>query len=493
MSILWSTLHSLFIASLVILLGACLKYDAMMFQQNSYRPERFLRWWKTEIFFRRFQKKYRVPLVVTARVKRLFVAEAIVVAAIVFAFSLLGWKWAVPAGLLFSAAAGKPVMLLANILVSPVEKAINRHYYNDAAAILESRKDLIVVGVTGSFGKTGTKNYLYRMLSQKYNTLVTPGNFNTTLGVIRTVREHLRPTHKVFIVEMGAKQTGDIQEICELVHPSMGIVTAVGKMHLETFKTFENIQRTKFELVRSLGAGGFAAVNLDSAGIASWMGQENYEAEVSTYGVSAPEAAARAENISYSASGTSFDIVLPDGNRIPVRTRVVGACNILNILGAAMVASRLGVTPSQIRLACAALEPVEHRLSISSNGLYTVVDDAYNANPEGSRMALEVLSRLELPKGANRIVITPGYVEMGSAQVEECTALGTAAASVCDYLIVVNKLNRDAIVAGAKAAGMNEDRIITADNLAQATAALSGIVRRGDAVLYENDLPDTFK
>ena len=109
--------------------------------------------------------------------------------------------------------------------------------------------NLRVIGITGSYGKTSTKTFLHALLSVKYNVLMTPGNFNTTLGVIRTVREHLKPHHQVFIVEMGAKQTGDIKEICDLVHPTIGIVTAVGEMHLETFHSVENVRRTKFELI----------------------------------------------------------------------------------------------------------------------------------------------------------------------------------------------------------------------------------------------------
>ena len=98
-------------------------------------------------------------------------------------------------------------------------------------------------------------------MSEKYNVLMTPGNFNTTLGVVRTVREHLKPHHEVFIVEMGAKQRGDIKEICDLVEPHMGIITSVGEMHLETFGSIEGVARTKFELIDALPEGGLGVVS----------------------------------------------------------------------------------------------------------------------------------------------------------------------------------------------------------------------------------------
>ena len=253
------------------------KYDIHMFQLNSYRYSRYFRWlvpgnivsvkrllailmlippffpgfwgagFATGVLFGTlalvWREKFKTPIVYTMRVKRLFATDILLFAAIAAAALLSAGKWAtfiIGAELALS----NLLMLLANLLNTPIEKAINRHYYNDAKRIIEAHKGLIIIGITGSFGKTSTKNYLASVLAEKYNVLVTPGNFNTLLGVIRTIREQLRPYHQVFIVEMGAKQKNDIKEICDLVHPTIGIVTAVGEMHLETFKTVENIQET---------------------------------------------------------------------------------------------------------------------------------------------------------------------------------------------------------------------------------------------------------
>ena len=277
--------------------------------------------------------------------------------------------------------------------------------------------DLKIIGVTGSFGKTSTKHYLYRILSEKYNVLMTPGNFNTTLGVVRTIREHLKPHHQIFIVEMGAKQVGDIKEICDLVHPTIGIVTAVGEMHLETFHSVENIRRTKFELIDALPANGYGVVNIDSEHIASKP--IDHKSHLITYGVKNHDADYRAVNIDYSAQETSFDIDSRGDLREGYTTHLAGRGNILNLLAAVAVADLMKVPASQQKRAMRQIEQIEHRLSVKRTaGGISIIDDAYNSNPTGAKMALEVLAHFNRPATARRIVITPGFVELGERQAD---------------------------------------------------------------------------
>ena len=502
--------------------AAVLRYDLQMFQQNSYMAGRYWTWLRPVLLGHRrwwfallpllcwspalrviaavilfwsalleFRTHYKVRIVYTKRVVRLIVT-CILLGLLLLraAYAAGGWKTvAVCAPLLLLC--DKPLVVLANLINAPLEALIRRWYYNDAARMLRARPDLVIIGVTGSFGKTSTKNYLYRMLSERYNTLVTPGNFNTTLGVVRTVREQLRPYHQVFIVEMGAKQPGDIREICDLVHPTIGIVTAVGDMHLETFGSRENIQKTKFELIRALPPQGLGVINADSEGIATYKDIPDH-CRMVRFGIDAHRADVRAADIVYSASGTGFTVVGP-GAPLSLQTRLVGRGNVLDIVGACVVAAELGVSPQQIRVAVSKLQQVEHRLSVRQQGGLTILDDAYNANPEGAAMALDVLRGLRLDEGARRFVVTPGFVELGARQAEENRKLGARAARAADVLIVVNRLNREAICAGAREAGLAEDCLICADSLSEAVAALSGRAAAGDAVLYENDLPDMFK
>ena len=517
------------------ILGAVyeIRRDLMMLQQNSYFNKRYRHWlresgdttsgWRIAgmaIFLyslatfshptaglllmgvlgainmgRYIRKKYKKPLVWTARARRIYATAAILCTIAGFVAMLLfggdtvtGRVYSVAAAFTGCYCASHIILMVANWLLRPVEKSINRGYINDARNRLASMPELRVIGITGSYGKTSTKHFLHRILSEQFDTLMTPGSFNTTLGVVRTVREYLKPYNEVFIVEMGAKQPGDIREICELVCPEIGIVTAVGPQHLESFGSIENVQATKFELVDSLPAGGAAFVNDDFEMIAA---REVSNVDCLRYTCrDARGAQWSASKIEYTPTGTDFEVDGPDGYTLKLHTRLLGEANISDLLAAVAVAVYMGVPDDRIRYAVAQIEPVEHRLSVKRTaGGFTIVDDAYNSNPVGSRMAMEVLGAMQ---GGKRIVITPGMIELGERQHELNAALGGHIAANTDVAIIVGKYNREAICAGIEASSRKPETH-TVDTFAEAQALLAGIVAPGDTVLYENDLPDTFK
>lgn len=513
------------------------KYDLQMFQQNSYRLGRYWRWlrgnmgsaWrlvdvaalflmmavllyypmaalavalvalaKIPIILRRKAKK---PLVFTHRVWRLYsLCAGIAVGAITALAICLGNKTLFTnyngvqitiASILLINILSWVVVMVADVILMPVEYMIRQRYINDAKRILRSMPDLRIIGVTGSYGKTSTKHYLQRILSEEYDTLITPGSFNTPMGVVRTIREQLKPYNQIFICEMGAKQVGDIKEICDIVHPSVGIVTAVGPMHLETFKSIDNVCRTKFELVDALPADGYAVINNDSEPCAA---RATTNVKTFRYGVTSREGCDYyARNVHYSASGTTFTVTGPDGLMFDVETRLLGECNVSDLLGAIVIALQSGMNPAKIRSAVASIMPVEHRLSIRRiPGNITVIDDAFNSNPAGARMAADVLAHF---RDGRRILITPGMVELGDSQQQLNREFGEYVASGdrADIIIVVGATNRDAIVDGVKTAGFNPDSLIIANDFNEAQKLLQPLLRPGSTVLYENDLPDSFK
>ncbi|MBQ8910998.1 MAG: UDP-N-acetylmuramoyl-tripeptide--D-alanyl-D-alanine ligase, partial [Clostridia bacterium] len=213
--------------------------------------------------YKKATKKAKKPLVYTDRVKRMMVTAFLVflVPAI-----LLYFLWERAALTYAFAAVGLMpfYVLLVNLINKPIEGAIRRRYINDAKRLLAKNRNLKVIGITGSYGKTSVKYYLTELLSTKYNVLMTPENFNTPMGVVRTVREHLSPLHEIFVCEMGAKRRGEIKELCDLVHPERGVITAVGPQHLETFGSQETVRKTKFELARALPKGEKVYLNADS-------------------------------------------------------------------------------------------------------------------------------------------------------------------------------------------------------------------------------------
>lgn len=505
----------------------------MMLQQNSYRNDRYSRWLSTSqdrtsamrlvsgavllaslstltpaiwisaglicavsltntiILVR---KKYKKPLVMTRRASRILLTmlllAAIPTVICLFVCQAQGASLIFVVDIILAAFCfSQSFALVANWLLKPVEANINRKYYQDAERILRGMPDLKIIGVTGSYGKTSTKHYLNRILSEKYDVMMTPGSFNTTMGVIRTVREYLKPYNEVFIVEMGAKQPGDIKEICDLVHPEIGIVTAVGEQHLESFKTIENVQRTKFELIDSLPTDGLAVVNNDFPFVAN---RKVDNVKCIRYAVSeCGPAEYIAEDIRYSAHGTSFTVVTPTGEKFGFSTHLVGECNVSNLLAAIIVALRLEVPIEKIRYAVNDIQQVEHRLNMKRTpGGVTIIDDAFNSNPTGSKMALDVLKMMT---GGRRIIVTPGMIELGERQEELNAKFGEYIAGAADIAIIVGHYNREAIISGIKSTDTTSLDVHTVNSFSEAQQLLATTLKPGDTILYENDLPDTFK
>ncbi len=153
---------------------------------------------------------------------------------------------------------------LSNILVKPIEDTINRRYFEQAQEKIASMKDLHVIGITGSFGKTSTKFIVGTILKQKYRVLNTPESYNTPMGLSKVINDKLTDEHQVFIAEMGARNIGDIKELAELTKPKIGVITSIGPAHLETFKNIDNIMKTKYELIEELPTDGIAIFNYDN-------------------------------------------------------------------------------------------------------------------------------------------------------------------------------------------------------------------------------------
>ncbi|WP_349409434.1 UDP-N-acetylmuramoyl-tripeptide--D-alanyl-D-alanine ligase [Pseudalkalibacillus sp. SCS-8] len=501
-----------------------------MLQQNSYRNERFTRWMK-ENLGKVFKKRDFIPLitaliafienldnvaillfiglylilyllretgkekkklVVTARVKRLMGTVIILVAVIAgfsFYFELINTYALVP--LLFTYVGltilSYFVVLVANTINLPIEKRIAQGYFNDAERIINEAKHTEVIGITGSYGKTSVKHILHTILSSHKNVLMTPESYNTKLGVTITVRNMLRPFHDYFIAEMGAKQENDIQEICDLVHQKYGILTAIGEQHLDTFKTLENIKKTKYEIIDSLPDDGIGFLNKDDKNIMSRKPQSN--ARIVYYGIYADDLDYRAENISFSNKGTKFDVVTKDGTRIEIQTKLLGEHNIYNIVAAVATAYELGVPAKRISTAAKKIQPVEHRMEIKKHSdKITIIDDAFNSNPVGSKMALEVLSQMD----GYKVLITPGMIELGDEEYDLNKRLGQHAAKVCDYVILVGKKQTVPLQDGLAEEKYPEDQYYVARNLDDALAKMNEIAKEKTVVLIENDLPDTF-
>ncbi len=425
-------------------------------------------------------KKAKKPLVVTARVWRLFLTQALLCAALL----CVGFFLDPQRGIALTGVGSMVIWLwtgAANFINIPVEKRIAAGFVKDARRILDERRDLTVIGVTGSYGKTSVKNFLAALLAVKYNVLMTPGSYNTTMGVVRTVREMLRPSHQVFIAEMGAKNVGDIREICELVRPRYGIITSIGEQHLETFGSVENIVATKFELADAVPADGAVFLNWDNA----YIRAREVAAPTVTY---ATDVAAdyRAGDITVDSHGCQFTLTAPDGESCRYTTRLLGVHNIQNLAGCMALAHKLGIGLKEMVYPVRMLKPVEHRLQLLPNGY---IDDAYNSNPAGFRSALDTLASFD----CQRVLVTPGMVELGERQDALNRELGEYAATRCDYAVLVGIKQAPPLKEGLLAGGFDEARLFVAATLQEGLAWVNSLPVEGQRiVLLENDLPDNF-
>lgn len=441
------------------------------------------------------EKKAKKALVFTPRIKRLYAVALIV---FILLLILLGSAAQNPADRLGMRGRAASVLILlfplflplwiamAGLLAWPVEKMISEMYFRDAQRILKERKDLIRIGITGSWGKTSVKFILGTLLEEKYHTLVTPASFNTPMGVTKVIRSRLEPGHRVFVAEMGARHVGDIKEMCRLVHPQIGILTSVGPQHLDTFKTVERVAKTKYELIDALPEDG-TAVFADDGDIVRSLYEKTVKEKLIS-GLDPQNCDVWAENISISGEGSSFDLCTTDV-RIPCRTELLGELNIRNILVCACLCLRLGLSAEQIARGIKKIHPVEHRLQLIPNpGGMTVIDDAFNSNIRGAEQAFKVLKEMS----GNRILVTPGMVELGDMEAEMNRNLGRAAAGCCDTAILVGKKRSEAIASGLLENGFRKENIIVANSLEEAAELLKARVKPGDTVLFENDLPDNY-
>jgi UDP-N-acetylmuramoyl-tripeptide--D-alanyl-D-alanine ligase len=380
--------------------------------------------------------------------------------------------------------------VLANIILSPVQNAINQTYLRRAQRRLRDVRPL-VIGITGSYGKTSTKYLLEHLLSHHRRVLKTPLSYNTVMGVCRVINEQLEAGCEAFIAEMGAYRRGDIKELCDFVHPTIGILTAIGPQHLERFKTIENVQATKYELIEALPSSGVAIFNNDDPRCRA-LADRTTHVRVMRYGVEVNGQSLDlwAENIAMGPEGLSFTLAGKDGRRIDVRTILLGHHNALNILGACCAALAIGIPLEQLAKAIQDLPAVPHRLQLMDNGSgVTVIDDSYNANPTGAMEALEVLGGFTT---GQRILVTPGMVELGALEVQLNEELGAKAAEVCDYVVLVGVERTKPLVRGLQRKNFPPEKIRVVRDLKGATIVLPSIVTVGDTVLFENDLPDLY-
>ena len=444
--------------------------------------------WKKTIATDQNKKK----LVITARVKRLIVTTSILyLIPIVFIMAHTNDTYYIFFTLVILSLItylNSFIVFIAMLINTPIEKLVYLYYKTKAQRKIKNMSNLKIIGITGSYGKTSSKNILSDILNIKYNALPTPRNLNTFNGLIMTVNNHMDKFTDIFIAEMGAYVRGEIGRLCKLIKPKYGILTRIGTAHLESFGSQENIQKGKFELIESLPSDGFGVLNGDDPLQVSyklknkvkiiWIGIDNEDVDV------------RATNIKCTNKGTNFDVVFKgDKKKYHFETKLLGNHNVYNILSAIACGKEFGIDNEDLQKAVAGVRPVEHRLELKKLGNFYMIDDAYNSNPVGAKSAVDVLEMMP----GKKVVVTPGMIELGDKEDEYNKEFGKQIAEVADYVVLIGEKKTKPIKEGLLDKKFDKNKIIVFNDVREAYPYIGQLSLKDDVyALFENDLPDTY-
>ncbi len=342
------------------------------------------------------------------------------------------------------------------------------------------------IGITGSMGKTTTKEAMAHLLATKFRVDRTKGNFNNHFGLPLGLLT-LEPEYDLAVVEMGMSHSGEIAALARIAEPNQGVVTNVAPVHLESFDSIAGIARAKYELIEALPHGGTAVLNADDEYV-SQFGRD-FKGKVITFGLKAEAgvpagvpADVRAENIeSLGAEGTRFDLVslLGGEERQPVRSPLLGVHNVYNVLAAAAIALEHGITPSEIAAALPTLQPADKRGQVVQVGNITVLYDCYNSSPKALMAAVDTLAAMPARR---RIVVAGEMLELGATSEELHRECGRyVAEGSVEFLVGVRGLAKP-MVDAAREAGMEAEFVATPE---EAGEWLARETRDGDVVLLK--------
>ena len=435
------------------------------------------------IFYNIPKGKLKIEFRITNRVKRMFVVQSVLILITI----LIDHQHYIFLKLCILNILTPSMCIISNFINCPIEYIVRKHYINEAKRILADMPNLIVIGITGSYGKTSVKNFLEKILEKKYEVLTTPKNYNTTMGIVKTIRENLKPTHQIFICEMGATKVNDIKEICDIVKPKIGIITSIGPQHLESFKNIENIIKAKFELADSVKDNkGAIFLNFDN----EYLSKQHIEQDCITYGINNDSLNYNAFNIKTYSKGSTFSMIDNVSNKeIEFRTKLIGVHNAINIVGAIAISNYLGITFKDIMIQIKKLENVEHRLQLITNGKLNIIDDSYNSNPISSKSALNTLLQFE----GTKVIVTPGLIELGKEEEKYNYKLGKYACNVCDYIFLVNSKQAKYVLKGIYSTNFNKEKVFNVNNPQDAIKQILNLnIKDKVTVLLENDLPDNY-
>lgn len=376
------------------------------------------------------------------------------------------------------------ILPLANKFIEPIEENIARYYYDAAKEKRASHHHLHVIGVSGSAGKTSVKNILVHCLKDDYYVLSTPYSYNTAMGISKTINQQLNHLHEYFVCECGIDHINEMDDIASLIEPNDVILTPILNQHLETMKTHEHILQEKFKLAHALSEDGMLVVYGDDQNMR--LASEQLTCQVIYYGAN-PDNDYRYDKVEISEKGTSFQI-MHQGQAYLFETILYGEHAVMNICAVLALLHEKGYPFEHLQQHIKSLNYTPHRLEKKVMKDYILLDDAYNANPKGAHFALEVLAKMP----GKHIIVTSGFVELGSDWMTAQAALGIQASSCCDEIILIGERQCAVLMDAILATGYDFRHIHLCQNMSEALTLASMLATDQTYVLIENDLPDHY-
>ena len=450
-------------------------------QLEEYSVIRYIRWNLQNLFVKNLESKK--TLVWTPKAKRLYAISTLYSFAFIYIllsnFGFLGLLIALVISYLYI-----PLLILSVVTLKPYE-LVNRQSVKRKIRkkiLYLKSKGLKIIGITGSYGKTTIKEYLYTILSSKYTVLKTPDSYNTLFGIASVVDLELDENYDFFICEMGAYKKGEIAELCSCILPDHAILTGINEQHIERFGSISNTIEAKFELIKAIPKDGISVMNIDNHNIRT--NYQRFTSKPILYGSRSPSFIYKEVRMNSGITSALFEI---DGNSIKVQcTGVFGLGSVSNLLGASVMAYKLGVDIKSIEKSYTKLKPSKHRLEITQkeDGT-TVIDDSYSSNVDGFRNALTFLNSFN---GRSKVLVTPGIVELGKFTNDIHRGLGDLADKVCDIVILVGKTDRT----DSLASHIEGEKVYYIDSIYHLKNKLSELQLKTPVVLIENDLPEHY-
>ena len=361
-----------------------------------------------------------------------------------------------------------------------LENIIRGIYKKEAKKIIKNKR---VIGITGSYGKTSSKNILYDMLSEIYSVSKTPKSFNTEIGIIKSIRENVSELDEYFICEYGVDRVNGMDKLLSIVKPNISLITEVGPQHLLTFKTIDNIRKEKIKLATCLNENEIAIINNDNEYLR--ISLKELKCKYITYGI-INDSDIMAKNIEVTKEGSTFDLYINNKKIEKVKISLLGEHNISNVLGAIGVLYSLNIDERRIIKLVSKINQVEHRLQLKKINNISLIDDSFNSNVKGFKMAVDVLNMMK----EKRIIITPGIIEQGSNSYSLNYEIAKYMSDKIDVAVLVEQ-NSDILKQGLLDSGFSISNIIIKKNFIEAWDFVKKI--EGEKiVLIENDLPDIY-